>query len=127
MRTNRVVVCLCLLLAACQKHVPLPVAAVPPPAPAPANVPTPAPAPAPILIPVPVPAPAPKPAVSPLNEADRAFNSGNYDESARRYEDYLRVNTDGNLRDQAMFYRGMSYALRPGPAADWTRAAASFK
>jgi outer membrane protein assembly factor BamD (BamD/ComL family) len=67
------------------------------------------------------------PPVSPLNGADRAFNAGNYDESARAYEDYLRANTAGTERDQALFKLGLSYALRPAATADWTRAEAAFK
>ncbi len=73
-----------------------------------------------------VPAPVPVPAVSALDQAERAFTSGNYDEAARAYENYLRAGPSGVQRDQALFHLGLTYALRPA-AADWPRAAATFK
>lgn len=124
MRPTRLILGLCLLLFACQRHLQhLPIVALPPappPAPAPAPAPV-APPPAPVIPPAP---PAP---VSPLIAADRAFNSGNYDESARAYEEYLRANSSGKERDQALFYLGLSYALRPAATADWMKAEAAFK
>jgi len=93
-----------------------PIAAVPP---APVAVPAPPPAPAP-------PPPAPPP-VSPLEQPDRAFAAGNYDEAARGYEAYLRTTTSGEQRDQALFQLGLAYALRPAPATDWPRATAALK
>jgi hypothetical protein len=65
--------------------------------------------------------------VSPLSAADRAFDAGSYDEAARGYDDYLHANPDGIQRDHALFRFGLCLALRPGPATDWTRAAAAFK
>jgi hypothetical protein len=73
-------------------------------------------------------APAPSvPSASALDQADRAFASGSYDEAARGYDDYLHLPIPGNQRDQALFRLGLTYALRPGPAADWQRATATFK
>ena len=63
--------------------------------------------------------------MSPLASADRAFAAGSYDEASRGYDDYLHANAAGSLRDQALFYFGLSLVLRPTP--DWTRAAAEFK
>lgn len=71
--------------------------------------------------------PAPAPAVPALDQADRAFTSGSYDEAARAYENYLRLTPSGGQRDQALFHLGLTYALRPAPATDWQRAAATFK
>ena len=102
MRPTRLILGLCLLLAACHKHVPI--AALPPVAP-----------------------PPPAPAPSPLTAPDKAFKAGSYDEAARGYEEYLRNNTAGSQRDQALFNLGLSYALRPAPATDWNRAAAALK
>jgi hypothetical protein len=58
--------------------------------------------------------------------ADRAFISGNYDEAARGYENYLKSPGDGP-RDEVLFHLALTYALRPAPAGDWTRAAATLK
>jgi hypothetical protein len=95
-----------------------PIAAVPP-APAPTAAPVPPPAPPP-------PTPPPPP-VSPLEEPDRAFLSGNYDEAARGYEAYLRTTMAGGERDQALFHLALTYVLRPAPATDWPRATAMLK
>lgn len=121
MRSARLILCLCLLVSGCHKHVPI--VALPP---APPPTPPPAPIFMPSLAPA-VPPPLEPPPVAPLSAADRAFNAGNYDESARAYEEYLRNNASGKERDQALFYLGLSYALRPAPAADWTKAGAAFK
>jgi len=96
-----------------------PIAAVPP-APAPVAAPAPSPTPPP-------PTPPPPPPVSPLEEPDRAFFAGNYDEAARGYEAYLRTTTADGQRDQALFHLALTYALRPAPATDWPRATATLK
>jgi hypothetical protein len=90
------------LLAGCQKRVP--VAALPPAAPPPAP-----------------------PAPSPLELADRAFSAANYDDAVRLYENYLRATPSGGRRDEALFYLGLSYALRPPATADWMRATTTLK
>jgi len=97
-----------LVAAGCNKRVP--VTALPPP---PAPTPTPSPANIPVL--------------SPLDQANRAFISGSYDEAARGYENYLRVTPSGSLRDQALFHLALTYALRPAPSTDWQRASMMFK
>src|SRR5687768_5272414 len=73
------------------------------------------------------PAATPSPAAGALDQANRAFASGNYDEAARSYESYLKLVPSGGSRDQALFYLGLSYALRPAPAGDWQRAASTFR
>ena len=101
MRTNRFIavsVLTVLMAAACHKRTPV---AVQPPA------------------------PVPGPTVSPLDQADRSFNAGNYDEAARGYDSYLKQTLSGGERAQALFRLGLTYLLRPGP--DWPHATASFK
>jgi Tetratricopeptide repeat len=95
----------------CHKRTPV-VASPPPPLPPPAPAPTP---------------PPPAVAASPLDQPDRAFASGNYDEAARGYEDYLRATTSGGQRDDALFHLALTYALRPAPGTDWPRAIATLK
>ena len=73
------------------------------------------------------PPPPPPPALAPLELADRAFNSGAYDEAARGYENYLRLSPSGGQRDEALFRLGLTYVLRAAPAPDWQRAATIFK
>jgi hypothetical protein len=67
--------------------------------------------------------------VSPLDQADRAFNSGSYEEAGRLYENYLRATPSGGSRDraEALFHLALTYALRPAPGTDWQRASATFK
>src|SRR5262245_20917250 len=111
-----------LAAAACHKRAP--VAASPPPAakpPSPSPTPTPTPTP-----PLPTP-PPPVVTVSPLEEADRAFASGNYDDAARGYENYLRATTSGGLRDDALFHLALTYVLRPAPGTDWPHAITTLK
>ena len=116
MRPIRLIFSCCLLLAACHKHVPVAVVLPPPPAPSPPYVST----PPPVVTPLPVPVPKP-PDVPPLWDADRAFSAGNYDEAALLYEDYLRANSTGSLRDHALFNLAMSLAWRAPTATDWTK------
>jgi len=73
----------------------------------------------------PAPPPRPNSAAVALDDANRALNAGSYDEASRAYENYLRLNPAGGLRDQALFRLGLSYALRP--VADWVRASAAFR
>jgi hypothetical protein len=100
-----------LAAAGCHKGRTPVVASAPPP---PSPTPTPPP-------------PAPVITVSPLEEADRAFASGNYDEAARGYDNYLRATTSGGQRDDALFHLALTYVLRPAPGADWPRAIAMLK
>jgi hypothetical protein len=75
--------------------------------------------------PPPVTRPAP---VFPLEQADAAFNSGNYEEAARGYESFLRApssDASNGPRDQALFRLGLTFVMRPVP--DWQRAASLFK
>jgi TolA-binding protein len=104
------------LSAACHRRVP--VTALPPP---------PAPAPVADRVPAPAAALAPVTNASPLDQANRAFVSGSYDEAARGYENYLRSTPSGGQRDEALFHLALIYALRPAPSTDWQRAAMMFK
>jgi len=101
-----------LAAAGCHKGRRTPVVASAPPPPSPSPTPPP---------------PAPVITVSPLEEADRAFASGNYDEAARGYDNYLRATTSGGQRDDALFHLALTYALRPAPGTDWPRAIATLK
>jgi hypothetical protein len=124
MRSNCVaVIALSVLVGAvgCKKRVPI--APLPPPAAkAPAtNVPAVTP-PAPVAT-----ATAPTPPPSPLDQANRAFVAGSYDEAARIYEDLLRTTPSGGEgRDEALFRLGLIYASRPAPV-DWPRVVDTFK
>jgi len=71
------------------------------------------------------PASAPNPAGAALDEAERAFNAGNYEAAGRAYDDYLRLYPAGTQRDQALFRLGLAYALRTN--ADWQRASSAFR
>jgi len=118
MRPIRLILSCCLLLAACHKHVPVAVVLPSsPPAPPPLNVRT----PPPVVTPLPLPVPKPPDVLPPLRDADRAFTAGNYDDAAHLYEDYLRANSNGSLRDYALFNLAMSLYLRAPIATDWTK------
>jgi tetratricopeptide (TPR) repeat protein len=112
MRTNRVVAIIffvILVASGCRKRVPI--TALPPAAPAPA-------APAPV-------APPPDPAAAALDDANRIFSAASYDEAARAYENYLKLDSGGPRRDEALFRLGIAYALRT--SADWQRASTAFR
>lgn len=101
---------------------PLPAAAPPVPAPAPVPAP-PEPAPAPTVVVATIP-----PSLVALDQADRAFNAGSYDEAARGYQTFLRIAPPGSEQtDRALFQLGLTYVLRPAPATDWASAATTFK
>ena len=67
----------------------------------------------------------PNPATLALGEADHAFSAGSYDEAARAYESYLKLDPAGTRRDEALFRLGLAYSLRP--AMDWQRASTAFR
>ncbi len=111
MRSNRLIrltLFIILIAAGCNKRVP--VAAAPPP---------------PVAVSAPSSAAAAARTPAPLDEADRAFTAGNYDEAARGYDSYLHQTFSGGLRDQALFRMALAYALRPAP--DWPRASLLLK
>jgi hypothetical protein len=89
--------------------------------------------PPPPLASVPAPAAAPPaPNVLPLEQANRAFLANNYDEATRLYESLLPgspATTDREKaeREKALFYSAIIYALRPAPAADWSKALVNLK
>ena len=60
-----------------------------------------------------------------LEDANRSFNAGSYDEAARGYERYLKGNSSGTRRDEALFHLGLAYALRS--SADWPHASSAFR
>jgi hypothetical protein len=106
----------------CHKVKRVPVATFPPPLPPP---PVPETVSAPPPTPEPPPPPPPAPAPSPLEEADRAFASGNYDDAAKVYDNYVKTMTSGPDRDQALFRLALTFILRPAP--DWPHATTNFK
>jgi len=117
-----------LVVTGCQKHttaVAVPRVVLP----APPKVALPPPRVVALLEPtVVVPAPAsPTPEVAALEQADRSFIAGVYDEAARAYEDYLRLLPPGCPCDQELFRLGLSYVLRRTPNSDWQRATAVLK
>jgi tetratricopeptide (TPR) repeat protein len=130
MRANRitlVVISVALAAAGCHKKVPVPTVVALPVPPPPLPAPTPPPAPAPAPTPPPVAPPDSVPVAAPLSEADRLFLAAEYEEAANLYQAFLRNNPTGDQRDQALFYLGFTYVLRPAPGADWQRAVATFK
>lgn len=101
MRTNRIITIafsVFLIASGCNKRVP--VIALPPVTP-------------------------PDPATIALDDANRAFSAGSYDEAVHGYESYLKLESAGTHRDEALFRMGTAYVLRP--AADWQRASSAFK
>lgn len=118
-----IALCAALACTGCHKPKRVPVATFPPVIATPA-APPPAP---PVEPPEPTPPPPPAPAPSPLEQADKAFVAGSYDDAARGYENYLRTSPTGTERDQALFHLGLSYAFRPNAATDWWRVTATFK
>src|SRR4051812_29223253 len=90
---------------------PLPVA--PGPLPLPNTLPSPPP-----ISPAPIPAPAPPNVVNPLEQADNAFNAGNYANAAKGYEAYLQRQSNVDRRDQALFRLALTYAMSTNPAPD---------
>jgi hypothetical protein len=74
----------------------------------------------------PVPA-LPPPSVTTIEQANRAFISGNYTQAAQAYEHYLQLEPSGGQRDLALFRLGLTYALRPAPNQDWQRAATMLR
>jgi hypothetical protein len=111
-----------LVVTACHKRAgeafPRAVALPPPPVVA---VPLPRVEPLPDLLVVIPPPVAPSPAAAALEQADRSFSAGAYDEAARAYEMYLRLVPPSCPCDQELFRLGLSYALRPTPNPDWQR------
>jgi hypothetical protein len=134
MRAKRVTALLTgtlLFVTACHKRSPVaasaspPVAAVPEP-PAVAVPPSPV-----VLLPHPsvvVPPPsAPSPSLVVLEQADRWFKAGVYDESAQAYEKYLRLQPTGCPCEQELLRLALSYVLRRSPRPDWQRATSVLK
>jgi hypothetical protein len=125
-RTTLIAIGIVLALTGCQKRariVSLPPVLVPI-ATAPLQ-PTAAPLPVEEL-PAPAPPVEPVPDPSPLEAADLDFDTGNYAQAVRAYEDYVKDFRFGNERDHALFRLGLIFAS-PGPERDWNRAAIYMK
>src|SRR5262245_33147699 len=87
-----------LMASGCHKRTPSTAPPPPPPAqlaPEPPVTPLPTPQPPPTL-----PAPELPPVVSVLEQADNAFNVGNFPAAVRGYENYLQTQPNGDKRDQ---------------------------
>jgi len=67
------------------------------------------------------------PEVNLLEQADLAFDAGNYVEAGKGYEDYLQMHPSGDQRDQALFRLALTCALRPNATPDWNRITALLK
>src|SRR5215467_1760368 len=65
------------------------------------------------------------PAIATLDDANRSFIGGSYDDAARGYENYLKLDSSGPRRDEALFHLGLSYVLRS--SADWQRASSALR
>jgi hypothetical protein len=119
-----VLVLLAVWTAGCHKRAPKIVALPPTPPPSVVSPPV---TPTPVTIPpVAPPVELPSPAIAFLDEGDRAFIAGSYDQAARAYENYLQVAPNGASRDYVLFRLGLSYASRSGPT-DWQRAMTTLK
>jgi len=70
---------------------------------------------------------APSPAMAALEQADRWFKAGVYDEAAQAYEKYLRLQPTGCPCEQELFRLGLSYVLRRSSKPDWHRATSVLK
>lgn len=88
-----------------------------------------------VLVPVAVPVPVAMdiPAALPVSvgpslfeEAELAFDMGDYAAAIQGYENYLQSAPNGDRIDQVLFHVGMAYVLQTKPPADWTRATASL-
>jgi len=62
-----------------------------------------------------------------LEQADRWFKAGVYDESAQAYEKYLRLQPTGCPCEQELLRLALSYVLRRSPRPDWQRATSVLK
>ena len=116
-----------LILTACHKRAPeaLPlVAALPAPPVVAFPLPRVEPLPGESVV-IPPPA-APSPAAAALEQANRSFSAGAYDQAARAYENYLRLLPPGCSCDQELFRLGLSYVLRRSPNPDWQRTTVVF-
>ncbi|MBI4472816.1 MAG: tetratricopeptide repeat protein [Acidobacteria bacterium] len=80
-----------------------------------------------VATPPPPPATSVPPPVLTLEQADRAFSAGNYDEAARGYDDYLKLSPNGSQQDESLFRLGLTYVLRANSSADWDQAAKCLK
>ena len=65
------------------------------------------------------------PAFAILDDANRSFIGGSYDDAARGYENYLKLDSSEPRRDEALFHLGLSYVLRS--SADWQRASSPLR
>src|SRR5262245_46568247 len=119
-----------LLASGCHRNPPLtpplpPVAALPPVSVLlPATLGT-GPLPPPLSAAAPTPVPLP-PVVSPLAEANQIFDSGNYPEAIKAYENYLQRHPSGDYRAEAMFHLAMAYAM-PSTATDQNKSSNVLK
>jgi outer membrane protein assembly factor BamD (BamD/ComL family) len=55
--------------------------------------------------------------MSPLAEANQIFNSGNYPEAIKAYENYLQRQPSGEYRDEALFQLAIAFAM-PSTSTD---------
>ncbi len=114
-----------LLVTACHKRSPIAASAAPPlvgvPEPPVVDVPSRV-----VLLPAPPvvvsPPTAPSPALAALEQADRWFRAGVYEDAAAAYETYLRLQPKWFSCEQELFCLGLSYVLTQNPKPEWQRA-----
>jgi TolA-binding protein len=110
------------VLAGCHKR-PATIVALPPPTVVTVVVPVAVPVPVSMDIQSSLPGPV---GPSLFEEAELAFDMGDYAAAIQDYENYLRSAPNSDRRDQVLFHVSMAYVLRNKPPADWTRATASL-
>lgn len=124
MRYERLaIIALGVVLAGC-RHKPSGTAVLlPPPVIITVAVPVSAPVPVPMDIPGSLPG-----SVEPdlFEQAELAFDMGDYVDAIRGYETYLQRMPDGDRVDEVLFHVGMAYVLQTKPPANWQRATANL-
>jgi TolA-binding protein len=124
MRSNCLFIALLgIVLTGCHSHPATKMIAVPPPTIVTRVVAVAAPVPAPMNIPVSLPEP---PDTGLFDQAEAAFDMGQYPEAIQDYEQYLQSFPDGFHTERVLFHLGVAYVLQTKPPANWTRATASL-
>ena len=120
----KIIVILATAAASCHKR---PVVALPPPPPTTVTTVV-VPVATPAAVTMDIPSSLPIPAGDNLFEqAELAFEMGDYIGAIQGYEDYLQFIPAGNRIDQALFHLGVAYVLQTEPPPNWKQATVNFK